>query len=128
MINQINSLVVGYTNKIRETRQNNEIINVKMWLKDNDILAVPYDKGTGFCLMKRETYMSKCKDSLALSRFKKEETNLLLNEEKKFREKLLKMKKSNLISEKFYKKVKPVGSQPARFYGLAKVHKKNTPL
>ena len=24
----------------------------------------------------------------------------------------------------FYKKVRPVGSQPARLYGLAKVHKK----
>ena len=58
----------------------------------------------------------------------KKESNLLLNEEKKFREKLLQMKKTNLIPEKFCNKVKPVCSQTARFYGLAKVHKKNTPL
>ena len=37
MINQSNSLKVGSTNKMRETRQNNEIIEVKKRLKDNDI-------------------------------------------------------------------------------------------
>ena len=77
--------------------------------------------------MKRETYISKCNVILALSQFKKEQTNLLVNEEEKLREKLLQMKKSNLISEEFCNKV-PVGSQPARFYGLAKVHEKNTLL
>ena len=42
------------------------------------------------------------------------------------------MKKSSLIflrqGKEFYGKVKPVGSQPARFYGPAKFHKKNTTL
>ena len=76
--------------------------------------------------MKRETYISECNNFLALPQYKKE-TNLLSNEEK-FREELLQTKKSNLISEEFYTEVKLVSSQPARFYGLAKAHKKNTPL
>ena len=77
--------------------------------------------------MKRETYFFKCNGFLALSQCKKEEANLLINEEKKFREKILRMKKSNLISEEFYNKVKPVSPQPARFFGPAKVRKKKTP-
>ena len=38
------------------------------------------------------------------------------------------MKKSKEISEELYNKVRPCGSQAARFYGLAKVHKQNTPV
>ena len=85
---------------MRETREK-ETIKIKKILRDNDILAVPYDKCTGFCLMKRDTYISKCNDFPARSQFKGEETNLLLNEEKKFGEKLQQMKESNLIWEEF---------------------------
>ena len=38
------------------------------------------------------------------------------------------MMKRGDISKEFYQKVRPVGSQPARLYGLAKVHKKESPL
>ena len=77
--------------------------------------------------MKRETYLSTCNDFIHFSPFE-EKTNLLLKEQKKFREKLLQMKKSNLISEEVYNKLKPVDSQPARFFAPAKVHKENTPI
>ena len=77
--------------------------------------------------MQRNTYISKCNDTLALSQFKEKETDLLLNEEKKFREKLLLMEKLKLISEEFHK-VKQFNSQPASFFGLAKVDKKKDPL
>ena len=104
--------------------QNNGIIKVTKWLKDNDSLAVPYDKGTGFCLMERETNISNSNHILAPSQFKEEETNPLSHEGKKFTEKLLQIKKSNLISEEFNNKVEAVGSQPASFYDPAKAHKK----
>ena len=32
------------------------------------------------------------------------------------------------IDEELYEKLRPVGSQPPRLYGLAKVHKENTPM
>ena len=31
------------------------------YLKDNDLLAVPFDKGVGICVMSKETYTSKIK-------------------------------------------------------------------
>ena len=38
------------------------------------------------------------------------------------------MKDDKRISDTLYEKLRPVGSQPARLYGLAKVHKDNTPM
>ena len=36
--------------------------------------------------------------------------------------------KQGKISDKIYQRLRSAGSQPARLYGLAKVHKKDTPL
>jgi len=41
---------------------------------------------------------------------------------------LLSLKKQGAISDQFYQKIRPCGSQPARLYGLPKVHKDNHPL
>ena len=41
---------------------------------------------------------------------------------------LLKLLNEKKITQEFYKDVRPNGSQPARLYGLAKVHKNNHPL
>ena len=38
------------------------------------------------------------------------------------------LKSNGDISEELYYKIKPRGSQPARLYGLAKVHKADTSL
>uniref|UniRef100_A0A7M5XGL9 Reverse transcriptase domain-containing protein n=1 Tax=Clytia hemisphaerica TaxID=252671 RepID=A0A7M5XGL9_9CNID len=34
----------------------------------------------------------------------------------------------NRISDELYKKLRPTGSQPARLYGLTKIHKPNIPI
>ena len=41
------------------------------YLKQNDLLAVPFDKGVGICLMKRDTYQRKMDDILSLDQFEK---------------------------------------------------------
>ena len=38
------------------------------------------------------------------------------------------LKNAGKISEKLFSDLKPIGSQPPRLYGLAKVHKTDTPL
>ena len=38
------------------------------------------------------------------------------------------LKENNKINESLYEELKPVGSQPPRSYGLAKVHKRDTPV
>ena len=54
--------------------------------------------------------------------------NPILKEEEKIIETLKQLRKENKISENLFNKLKPIGSQPPRLYGLAKVHKENTPL
>ena len=99
-------------------------------LKTKGVLAVPYDKGTGFCLMKSESYHQKLDKILDGPQFKKIEANadFIIKEETKFCRRLLDLKKGGFISKEFYETVRPVGSQPARLYGLAKVHKSNVPV
>ena len=128
VINKINALTVGCVNTLNGTKTEKETVLVKKWLRDNEVLAVPYDKGTGFCLRKVSTYMEKCDASLSLPQFQKQlvTKDPISTEEKKFEAKLYKMRKRGLISEEFYKNFSPCGSQPARFYGMAKVHKKNS--
>ena len=38
------------------------------------------------------------------------------------------LRSNGIISEEWFKAVKPIGSQHAQFFGLTKVHKRNTPL
>ena len=54
--------------------------------------------------------------------------DLIIRQERRFCNKLLRMCRSGDITDTFYQKVRPVGSQPARLYGLAKIHKRQTPL
>ena len=63
-INKINSLTVGYVASCKRRIVDKKVKITKEWLKDQGTLAVPYDKGTGFCLMKRETCNEKVKKLL----------------------------------------------------------------
>ena len=54
--------------------------------------------------------------------------NPVLKEEERVCQVLTKLKKEGKISDSLFDELKPTGSQPPRLYGLAKVHKKDTPL
>ena len=47
------------------------LLMTKKYLKERGLLAIPFDKGIGICLMKRETYENKMSDLLKLDQFKK---------------------------------------------------------
>ena len=106
----------------------------KLYLKKNNLVAVPFDKGVGICLMKREQYCEKMNDIIKLPQFKKvvnERKNArspVLKEEDRVMSKLKSLLDEDKIGQVLFDKMKPTGSQPARLYGLAKVHKNNTPM
>ena len=54
--------------------------------------------------------------------------NPVMKEEERVCQILSDLKKENKISNELYEELKPVGSQPPRLYGLAKVHKPEMPL
>ena len=43
----------------------------RKYLKENNLLAVPFDKGIGICVMKTETYHKKMDDIIKLPQFEK---------------------------------------------------------
>ena len=104
------------------------------YLKNHDILAVPFDKGVGICIMTKNDYKKKMDKLINLPQFQKVEKgrsnakNPILKEEERVTNILKDLKKEGKISETLFNKMKPTGSQPARLYGLAKVHKTDTPM
>ena len=84
--------------------------------------------------MQSSEYESKLMDILALPQFQKITTsrknakNAVLKEHDRVAATLSQMQREGRISQDLHSKLKPIGSQPPRLYGLAKVHKQNTPL
>ena len=54
--------------------------------------------------------------------------NPIIKEEERINKALHDMKEQGKLTENLYGKLRAVGSQPPRFYGLAKVHKAGVPM
>ena len=99
------------------------------YLKENDLVAVPFDKGVGICIMRRSTYNEKLDAILQLPQFEKHHKprknakHPVLKEQERVVDILKELRDAGSIELSLYRKLKPRGSQPARLYGLAKVHK-----
>ena len=84
---------------------------------DNGLLAVPFDKGVSFCVMKKKTYEKKLKVSLQAEQFrerKKLTDSVIIKIEKDVSKELLGMKKKDEISEAVCTRLRSTGAQPAR--------------
>ena len=84
--------------------------------------------------MKKATYHEKLEEILNLPQFepivvnRKNAKHIVLKEEERICNELKKLRDNNNIDEHLYAKLKPIGSQPARLYGQAKVHKQSCPV
>ena len=70
VLNDINLATWKYVKSCFSQRRPISIIMTKRYLPEKDLLAVP-DKGTGICVMQRQTYISKLNDILNLKQFEK---------------------------------------------------------
>ena len=133
--NDINALAIQYGRRCEKQRPNKDLEVAKNYLKSNELVAVPFDKGCGFYIMKKSSYNRKLDNVLSADQFvaepsskRKNAKDVIIKEEERINNCLLKLMKAGKISEDFYQKARSVGGQPARLYGLAKVHKKDVPL
>ena len=84
--------------------------------------------------MTKKAYENKLKPIIQLPQFekyinqRKNAKHPILKEEERIVDILTELKKENKITTNLYNQLKPRGSQAPRMYGLAKVHKANTPL
>ena len=120
-----------YAKNVRETRMDRGVKKANDFLKDQKLLAVPFDIGCGFGVMKQTTYSDKLNEFLSSSQFEprnEESDDLTIGTEKLINSSLHQLMKQGKVSEKIYHRLRTTGSQPARLYGLAKVHRIATPV
>ena len=56
---EIEAAAKRYAKNVKQTPSDKGIEKARKYLKDNGLLAVPFDKDVGFCVMKKETYEKK---------------------------------------------------------------------
>ena len=66
LISDINIKTINYIKKCKKQKPSRNISATKRYLKKNNLLAVPFDKGMGICVMKKETYEEKLSAILQL--------------------------------------------------------------
>ena len=134
IITDINVKTLAYIKKCKKMKVSRNIQMTKKYLKEHDLLAIPFDKGIGICIMKKESYHEKMDNIINLPQFEKVDNTRknakhpVLKEEERVTNILKNLFQEGKLDQALYEWMRPKGSQPARLYGLAKVHKKNIPV
>ena len=87
IMNDINVATFKYVKACSNQKSPRNLFMTKKYLKEHDLLAVPFEKGVGICLMKKDTYERKMNDILKLDQFakldkpRKNSKDLVLKEE-----------------------------------------------
>ena len=94
-------------------------------IRNNDtIILLKPDKGNGIVIMDKNIYINACYNIINdTTKFKPLSDDVTLLREGRLQRFLRKLKKQGSIDNNLYFKLFPTGSQPARFYGLPKLHK-----
>ena len=71
IISDINMKTISYIKKCKKQKASNNIKATKRYLKEKELLAVPFDKGVGICLMKKGDYETKLDAILQLPSLRK---------------------------------------------------------
>ena len=61
----------AYAKLVKQTPSDKVVEKARKYLKSKGLVAVPYDKGMGFCVMRKDTYVNKSSDTLDSNQFSK---------------------------------------------------------
>ena len=67
----INLRTLNYIKKCSKLKSSRNVAMTSKYLKENDLVAVPFDKGVGICIMKRNMYNEKLNAILQIPQFEK---------------------------------------------------------
>ena len=98
---EIEAAAKRYSKNIRETPLDRALAKVQKYLRDNALFAVPFDKGVGFCVMKKSTYAEKLEKVRDCEQFRKLEKscdNIVMKNEKQLNKELLDMRKKREVT------------------------------
>ena len=91
-----------YAKNVRETPMDRGVKKVHDYLKVNDLLAVPFDKGCGLCVNKKSTFMEKLDEVLNSDQFQKingAKDDIVIKNEKQINSSLQQLMKQGEISD-----------------------------
>ena len=107
MINKINANALLFCQQCTKQLQNRTVIKAKQYLKANNLVAVPSDKGLGFCLKYKAFYVSKVQQLTSGHQFevydvtnhRKNAKEVSIAEYERFNAELSVLRRRDLISE-----------------------------
>ena len=109
------------------TKQQAKILQSLM--KDKTIYVTQPDKEKGVVIMDRNEYINKMKNIINdQNTFKQIPIDPTIKQEDRLNRKLRQLKETGFIKDDEYNFSRASGSQPARIYGLPKIHKDGRPL
>ena len=120
VINDINITTTKYIRSCSNQRTLIHITMTKCYLKDNGLLVLPLDKGTGICVMKSDIYTEKLNEILNLEQFVKinptckNAREMCLKEEEHISNVLQDFYNEGKIDKKTLKELKSTGGQLPR--------------
>ena len=71
IVTDIDIKMLTYIKKCKKQKYSRNVQLTRRYLKDNDLVAVPFDKGTDICVMKVNVYQEKLMNILKSSQFQK---------------------------------------------------------
>ena len=66
---EIEVVAKAYAKRVKQTSSDKGVQKARKYLKSNGLVSVPYDKGVGFCIMRKNTYENKLSDTLDSNQF-----------------------------------------------------------
>ena len=105
IMNNINVATFKYIKACSSQKSPRNLVATQKFLKEHDLLAVPFDKGVGICLMKKDTCKKKLNDILNLDQFvkvvktRKNGKEIIIKEQERINEELDVLKGRGEISE-----------------------------
>ena len=115
LMTDINVKTLTYIKNCKKQKTPRNIQMTRRYLRENNLMAVPFDKGIWICIMDQNTYNNKLDAIIRLPQFEKEtqkrknEKHPVLKGEERIVRTLKKLKEENKIDESLYEKLKPVG-------------------
>ena len=123
--NELAHLAQSYISSYRPTPSDLKRYHILKKIRNNHtIIILKPDKGNGVVIMDKQAYLNACYQIINnRSKFKPLNNDVTLLREGRLQRFLRKLKRQGSINDELYFKLYPTGSQPARFYGLPKMHK-----
>ena len=120
---EIEAVAKAYAKRMKQTPSDKGVEKARKYLKSNGLVAVPYDRGVGFCVMRKDTYENKLLDTLDSNQFSKSKGTsdaIVLKIERDINKELLAIRKKDEISESLYTRMRSTGGSPPGFMGWRK--------